>query len=124
MVVVGKGGSLINVILIFVSCVVGVVGFYLVVKVGLVYLICVMVLELVCYGIWVNVLVFGYVMIDLNEVFLVSEVGDKLCLCIFSCCFSVLVDLDGVLLLFVSDVGWVMSGVEIVVDGGYLCSSL
>ncbi|MCR3800654.1 SDR family oxidoreductase, partial [Pseudomonas aeruginosa] len=38
--------------------------------------------------------------------------------------FSVPADLDGALLLLASDAGRAMSGAEIVVDGGHLCSSL
>lgn len=61
---------------------------------------------------------------DLNEAFLASEAGDKLRSRIPSRRFSVPADLDGALLLLASDAGRAMSGAEIVVDGGHLCSSL
>ncbi len=83
-----------------------------------------MALELARYGIRVNALAPGYVMTDLNEAFLASEAGDKLRSRIPSRRFSVPADLDGALLLLASDAGRAMSGAEIVVDGGHLCSSL
>lgn len=63
-------------------------------------------------------------MTDLNEAFLASDAGQKLRARIPSRRFSQPADLDGALLLLASDAGRGMSGSEIVVDGGHLCSSL
>ncbi|PYC41661.1 2-deoxy-D-gluconate 3-dehydrogenase [Pseudomonas soli] len=124
MVAAGQGGSLINVTSILASRVAGAVGPYLAAKAGLAHLTRAMALELARHGIRVNALAPGYVMTDLNEAFLASDAGQKLRSRIPSRRYSQPADLDGALLLLASDAGRGMSGSEIVVDGGHLCSSL
>ena len=124
MVAAGQGGSLINVTSILASRVAGAVGPYLAAKAGLAHLTRAMALELARHGIRVNALAPGYVMTDLNEAFLASDAGQKLRARIPSRRFSQPADLDGALLLLASDAGRGMSGSEVVVDGGHLCSSL
>ncbi|TFF41711.1 SDR family NAD(P)-dependent oxidoreductase [Pseudomonas sp. RIT623] len=124
MVAAGQGGSLINVTSILASRVAGAVAPYLAAKAGLAHLTRAMALELARHGIRVNALAPGYVMTDLNEAFLASDAGQKLRARIPSRRFSQPADLDGALLLLASDAGRGMSGSEIVVDGGHLCSSL
>ncbi|MGE6822892.1 SDR family NAD(P)-dependent oxidoreductase [Pseudomonas soli] len=124
MVAAGQGGSLINVTSILASRVAGAVGPYLAAKAGLAHLTRAMALELARHGIRVNALAPGYVMTDLNETFLASDAGQRLRSRIPSRRYSQPADLDGALLLLASDAGRGMSGSEIVVDGGHLCSSL
>ncbi|MCX5506818.1 SDR family NAD(P)-dependent oxidoreductase [Pseudomonas sp. BJa3] len=124
MVAAGQGGSLINVTSILASRVAGAVGPYLAAKAGLAHLTRAMALELARHGIRVNALAPGYVMTDLNEAFLASDAGQRLRSRIPSRRYSQPADLDGALLLLASDAGRGMSGSEIVVDGGHLCSSL
>jgi NAD(P)-dependent dehydrogenase (short-subunit alcohol dehydrogenase family) len=83
-----------------------------------------MALELARYGIRVNALLPGYVETNLNRDFLSSESGQKLRMRIPSRRFSAMSDLDGPLLLLVSDAGRAMSGSTVAVDRAHLVSSL
>ncbi|MEN2504766.1 SDR family NAD(P)-dependent oxidoreductase [Stutzerimonas stutzeri] len=124
MVAAERGGSLINVTSILASRVAGAVSPYAAAKAGLAQLTRAMALELARHGIRVNALAPGYVMTELNEEFLRSEAGEKLRARIPSRRFNQPDDLDGALLLLAADAGKAMSGAQIVVDGGHLCSGL
>lgn len=124
MVVFNRGGSLINVTSILADRVAGGVGPYCAAKAGLSHLTRSMALELARHAIRVNAIAPGYIVTELNEEFLCSPAGDQLKLRIPSRTFGEYASLDGPLLLLASDAGRYMTGSEIVVDGGHLCSSL
>jgi NAD(P)-dependent dehydrogenase (short-subunit alcohol dehydrogenase family) len=119
-----QGGSLINVTSILASRVAGAVGPYSVAKAGLSQLTRSMALELARHGIRVNSIAPGYVKTELNAEFLHSEAGERLRARIPTRRFCDCSDLDGALLLLASEAGKAMTGCEIVVDGGHLCSGL
>jgi NAD(P)-dependent dehydrogenase (short-subunit alcohol dehydrogenase family) len=118
------GGSIINVTSILASRVAGGVSPYCASKAGLRHLTQSLALELARFRIRVNSLAPGYIATELNREFLASKAGEALQSRIPARRFGSLTDLDGALLLLASDAGAYMSGSEIVVDGGHLCSSL
>lgn len=120
----GEGGSIINVTSILASRVAGGVAAYCAAKAALAQLTRVLALEWARHEIRVNSLAPGYIATDLNRDFLASEAGDRLRQRIPSRRFGTPGDLDGALLLLASSAGAHMTGSEIVVDGGHLCSSL
>ena len=117
-------GNIVNITSILGSRVAGGVSPYIVSKAGLKSLTHAMALELARYQIRVNALAPGYLMTDLNADFLTSDSGKSLQMRIPSRRFGDLEDLDGPLLLLASSASNYMTGAEIVVDGGHLCSSL
>lgn len=119
-----RGGSVINVTSILADRVAGGVGPYCAAKAGLSHLTRSMALDLARYAIRVNAIAPGYIVTELNEEFLHSPAGDQLKSRIPSRSFGEYASLDGPLLLLASDAGRYMTGSEIVVDGGHLCSSL
>ena len=119
-----RGGSVINVTSILAERVSGGVGPYCAAKAGLSHLTRSMAMELARYAIRVNAIAPGYIVTELNEEFLRSPAGDQLKSRIPSRNFGEASSLDGALLLLASDAGRYMTGSEIVVDGGHLCSSL
>ena len=118
------GGSIINVTSILATRVAGGVSPYCASKAGLRHLTQALALELARFRIRVNSLAPGYIATELNREFLASKAGETLQSRIPARRFGSLADLDGALLLLASDAGSYMSGSEIVVDGGHLCSSL
>jgi 3-oxoacyl-[acyl-carrier protein] reductase len=77
-------------------------------------------LELAFKGIRVNAIAPGWFVTDLNREYLASEAGDKLKRDIPVGRFGEAGDLDGALLLLVSDAGRYIAGTTIVVDGGHM----
>jgi NAD(P)-dependent dehydrogenase (short-subunit alcohol dehydrogenase family) len=117
-------GSIINVTSILASRVTGKVSPYAASKAGLKHLTEAFALELARSGIRVNSLAPGYVITEASKEFFASPAGEKLRLRIPTRTLGVCADLDGALLLLASDAGTHMTGSEIVVDGGHLCSGL
>jgi NAD(P)-dependent dehydrogenase (short-subunit alcohol dehydrogenase family) len=120
----GTGGSIINVTSILSGRVAGGVTPYCASKAGLSHLTRALALELARHDIRVNSLAPGYVATELNRDFLASDAGEKLRIRIPARRFGACEDLDGALLLLASPAGAYMTGSDIVVDGGHLCSSL
>lgn len=120
----GKPGSIINITSILADRVAGGVSPYCASKAGVRHLTRALALELARHGVRVNSLAPGYVATELNADFLASDAGEKLRARIPTRRFGECGNLDGALLLLASDAGSYMTGSEIVVDGGHLCSSL
>jgi NAD(P)-dependent dehydrogenase (short-subunit alcohol dehydrogenase family) len=117
-------GSIINITSILGTRVAGGVTPYIAAKAGLKQLTQSLALELARYNIRVNSIAPGYVATELNSDFLSGDAGEKLKARIPAKRFGAYQDLDGALLLLAAPAGAYMTGSEIVVDGGHLCSSL
>ncbi|MEP7206867.1 MAG: SDR family NAD(P)-dependent oxidoreductase [Casimicrobiaceae bacterium] len=88
-------------------------------KAALISLTQTLALELAPLGIRVNAIAPGYVETDLNREFLNSPDGEALGRRVPMRRFGAVEDLDGALLLLVSDAGRYMTGSTITVDGGH-----
>jgi len=115
-----KGGAIVNI-----SSVIGFgaakgVAAYAVAKAGVIQLTKAMALELASKGVRVNAIAPGWVVTDLNRDYLASERGAAIVRDIPLGRFGEERDLDGALLLLVSDAGRYMTGATVVVDGGQL----
>jgi 3-oxoacyl-[acyl-carrier protein] reductase len=113
-----KGGAIVNI-----SSVLGLgvskgVAAYAVAKAGVIQLTRSLGLELASRRIRVNAIAPGWIVTDLNREYLASEKGAALVNHIPLGRFGEERDLDGVLLLLVSDAGRFMTGTTVVVDGG------
>ncbi|MBK5926257.1 SDR family oxidoreductase [Rhodobaculum claviforme] len=118
------GGAIVNVASILGLRVAGHVAAYAASKAGLVQLTRALALEWARHGIRVNALCPGYIETDLNRAFFASDAGRKLIARVPQRRLGQPADLDGPLLLLVSDMGRFMTGTELVADGGHLVSSL
>lgn len=124
MVAAKTAGTLINVTSILASRTAGGVSPYSTAKAGLKHLTQSLALELARFDIRVNSIAPGYIVTEMNEALLASDAGEKLKSRIPTRRFGTYADLDGPLLLLAADASAHMTGSEIVVDGGHLCSSL
>ncbi|MDF0750098.1 SDR family oxidoreductase [Marinobacter sp. 71-i] len=124
MVDAGTGGNIVNITSILGNRVGGGVGPYSAAKAGLSHLTRSMALELARHDIRVNALAPGYVVTEINQDLLASDVGERLRKRIPNRRFCQFEDLDGPLLLLVSDASKAMTGAEIVVDNGHSCMGL
>lgn len=97
---------------------------YAVSKAALVKATEVMALEGARYGVRVNALSPGYILTDVSRVLLESERSDSFVKGIPMRRYGEFDDLDGPLMLLVSDASRYMTGSSVVVDGGHICSEL
>jgi 3-oxoacyl-[acyl-carrier protein] reductase len=93
---------------------------YAVAKAGVVQLTKALGLELAFKGVRVNAIAPGWIVTDLNREYLASEQGAAIRREIPVGRFGEERDLDGALLLLVSDAGRFMAGTTVVVDGGQM----
>jgi 3-oxoacyl-[acyl-carrier protein] reductase len=120
MLAIGKPGAIVNIASIAgFGAAKGVVA-YATAKAGVVQLTKVLGLELAFKGIRVNAIAPGWFVTDLNRDYLASEAGEKLKREIPVGRFGQDGDLDGAILLLVSDAGRFIAGTTVVVDGGQM----
>jgi NAD(P)-dependent dehydrogenase (short-subunit alcohol dehydrogenase family) len=117
---VGRGGAIINI-----SSILGLgaskgVAAYAVAKAGVIQLTRALGLEWARKGIRVNAIAPGWIVTELNRDYLASEKGRAITRDIPVGRFGEPSDLDGALLLLVSDAGRFITGATIVVDGGQM----
>ncbi len=122
MVAGGKGGAILNVASILGVRPAAQLAPYAAAKAAVISLTQTMAIELARHGIRVNALAPGYIATDLNQAFLESPAGQALVKRVPMRRFGTVEDLDGALLLLVSDASRFITGVTLPVDGGHLLS--
>jgi 3-oxoacyl-[acyl-carrier protein] reductase len=120
MLAVGTPGAIVNIASVLGFGVSKGVVAYTTAKAGVVQLTKALGLELAFKGIRVNAIAPGWFMTEINHDFLTSEAGDRLKREIPIGRFGEDGDLDGALLLLVSEAGRYIAGTTIVVDGGQM----
>lgn len=117
-------GTIVNIASILGFRVAGSVAAYAASKAGLLQLTRALALEWARHDIRVNALAPGYIETDLNREFFAGEQGQAIIKRIPQRRLGQPSDLDGALLLLVSDASRYITGSVIAVDGGHLVSSL
>jgi NAD(P)-dependent dehydrogenase (short-subunit alcohol dehydrogenase family) len=117
-------GSIVNIASILGLRVAGAVAPYAISKAGVIQLTKVLALEWSRYGIRVNALAPGYFVTELNDDFFQSDAGQALIKRVPQRRLGQLSELDGPLLLLISNAGSFMTGSVVTVDGGRMVSGL
>ena len=117
-------GSIVNIASILGLRVAGAVAPYAVSKAGVIQMTKALALEWARYGIRVNGLAPGYFATELNDDFFERDYGNALVKRVPQRRLGQLDELDGPLLLLISDAGSFMTGSVVAVDGGHLVSGL
>ena len=118
MLAAGKTGAIVNIASVLGLSVSKGTAAYSVAKAGVVQLTKALALELAYRGVRVNAIAPGWIVTELNRDYLLSEQGAAIKREIPVGRFGEERDLDGALLLLVSDAGRFIAGTTIVVDGG------
>jgi 3-oxoacyl-[acyl-carrier protein] reductase len=118
MVAAGKKGSIVNIASVLGLGVARGVAAYAVAKAAVIQTTKALAVELAFKGVRVNAIAPGWFITEINDKYLESEAGLALKREIPMGRFGNTGDLDGALLLLVSDAGAYMAGATIVVDGG------
>ena len=117
-------GSIVNIASILGLRVAGAVAPYAISKAGVIQMTKALALEWARYGIRVNALAPGYFVTELNDDFFESDAGKALIKRVPQRRLGQLSELDGPLLLLISDAGSFMTGSVVTVDGGHMVSGL
>jgi NAD(P)-dependent dehydrogenase (short-subunit alcohol dehydrogenase family) len=117
-------GSIVNIASILGLRVAGAVAPYAISKAGVIQMTKALALEWARYGIRVNALAPGYFVTELNDDFFQSEAGQALIKRVPQRRLGELTELDGPLLLLISNAGSFMTGSIVTVDGGHMVSGL
>jgi NAD(P)-dependent dehydrogenase (short-subunit alcohol dehydrogenase family) len=120
MLAAGKGGAIVNIASVLGFGVAKGTAAYAVAKAGVIQLTKALGLELAFKGVRVNAIAPGWIVTDINRDYLESEQGAAIKREIPVGRFGEERDLDGALLLLVSDAGRFIAGATIVVDGGQM----
>jgi 3-oxoacyl-[acyl-carrier protein] reductase len=118
MLAAGKPGAIVNIASVLGLGVSKGTAAYAVAKAGVIQLTKALGLELAFKGVRVNAIAPGWIVTELNRDYLLSEAGAAIKREIPVGRFGEERDLDGALLLLVSDAGRFIAGTTIVVDGG------
>jgi 3-oxoacyl-[acyl-carrier protein] reductase len=118
MLAAGAGGAIVNIASVLGLSVDKGVAAYATAKAGVIQLTKALALELAFKGIRVNAIAPGWIVTDINRDYLSGEQGAAMKRQIPMGRFGEERDLDGPLLLLVSDAGRYMTGATIIADGG------